>query len=100
MYRDGLLQGRIRDAGVHHVEDAVDRLVAAGAQDGGAEDLRRLRVDDHLHESLRLVLLDSASHTGHGPMPDEQGAAARARLGLRDADAAEWRIDIESVGRD
>jgi hypothetical protein len=99
MDRDCPLEGRIRGAGVHHVEDAVDRLVAASAQDGCAEDFRRLRVHHHLHESLRLILLDSAPHTGHWPMSDEQGSAARARLGFGDADAAERRVDIESIGR-
>ena len=41
--RHGPLQRRIGHAGVHHVEDAVDRLVAAGAEDRGAEDLAASR---------------------------------------------------------
>src|SRR5467141_3094582 len=33
------LDGGVRGAGVHGVEDAVDGFVAAGSEDGGAEDL-------------------------------------------------------------
>ncbi len=40
------LQLRIGEAGIHHVEDAMDRLVAARAEDGGAQDALRLGVDD------------------------------------------------------
>ena len=35
-------------------------LVAAGAEDRGAQDFARLGVDDDLHEALRLALFDGA----------------------------------------
>src|SRR5260370_975059 len=52
----GSLQHGIGDLGGHHVEDAVNGFVAAGAQDGGAEDLLRIGVDQHLDEAHGLAL--------------------------------------------
>ena len=39
-------------AGVHHVQDRVDHLVAADAENGCAEDAFRVRVHQHLPEAL------------------------------------------------
>src|SRR5262245_53767508 len=52
---DGVGDRRVRRAGVHHVDDAMDRLVGFDAQQGGADDLLRFAVDQHFHEALRLA---------------------------------------------
>ena len=39
----GALQRRVGGVGVHDVEERVDGFVAAGAEDGGAEDLAWFR---------------------------------------------------------
>ena len=72
----------VRRAGVHHVEDAVDRFVALDAQDGGAEDLLGVRVDDDLHEAERLAFLDGAADARHRPLADEERSPEGARLAL------------------
>ena len=76
MDRHRALQHGVGHARIHHVEDAVDRLVAAGAEDGRAEDLARLGIDDDLHEPLRLAFLDRAADAGHRTLAD-RGAAGR-----------------------
>ena len=91
--------GRGRDARRHRLDHGVDRLVAPDAQDRGAEDGVAVAVDHHLHEALRLALLDRAADAGHRPAADPHRMALGARLGLGHADAAERRIDVEGVGR-
>ena len=54
------------------VEDAVDRLVAAGAEDRGTQDLLRLGIDGDLHKAVGLALLDRPSDPGHRPLRREQ----------------------------
>src|SRR3712207_5248959 len=76
------LKDFVRDAGVHDVEDAVDGLVAACAEDGGPENPARLRVHDDLHQPPRLALLNGAADARHRAAADEQRAARGARLAL------------------
>jgi hypothetical protein len=71
MDRHGPAQGRPWLIGVHDVENAVDRLVAAGAEDGRAEDALRVGVDDDLHETAGLALLDGAADARHRPCGDQ-----------------------------
>src|SRR5437016_3811234 len=97
MDRHGTLQHRIRRAGIHHVDDAVDRLVTASPEDRGSEDLPRLGIDDDLHKPLRLAFLDRAPDAAHRPMRAKQRAAAGAGLSVRHADPAERRIDVKGV---
>jgi hypothetical protein len=44
---------------VHDVENAVDDLVAADAEDGGPENLVRVGINDDFDKPLRLALLDA-----------------------------------------
>jgi tRNA nucleotidyltransferase (CCA-adding enzyme) len=88
----------VRCLRVHHIEDGVDHFIATYAQDGRPEYLTRLRVDDDLHEALRLTLLDRACNSGHGALADECAAPARAHFRLVPADAAKRRIRVEGVG--
>src|SRR5580693_7492777 len=100
MYRHGALQHVIRHSGVHYVQDAMDGLIAADTEDGGADDALRLRVHDHFHEALRFVPFDSASDAVHPATADEQFATAGAGFGLGHANAAERRIDVKGVTQD
>src|ERR1039458_7888177 len=43
---------RVRRLGVHRVEDGMNDLIAAHAEDGGAQDFASLRVDQDLHDAL------------------------------------------------
>src|SRR5687767_5970930 len=89
--------GRLR---VHHVEDRVNDLVAAGAEDRGAQDGAVLGIDRDLHESLRLALLDRACDARHRPLADERLAPALANLGLRHPCPTERRIRVQRVRGD
>ena len=75
--------GGVGGAGVHGVDDAVDGLVAAGAEDGGAEDLLAFGVDENFHEAFGLALFDGAGDLGHGAGADERRFAGFADLALR-----------------
>src|SRR5947207_14490416 len=97
MDRHRTLQHRIRRAGIHHVDDAVDRLVTASPENRGAEDLPRFGIDDDLHQALRLAFLDRAPDAAHRPLRAKQCAAAGARLAVGHADTAERRIDVQGV---
>ena len=72
---DGALHHGVGSLGVHQVEDRVDDLIAADAEDGGAEELLGLGIDQHLHEALRLALLEGAAHVLHGHL-GHQGRSA------------------------
>src|SRR5262245_29989664 len=97
MNGNGARETIVRDVGVDDVENAVDRLIAAGAQDRGAQDLSGLCIDSDLHQSLRFAFLDGATHFGHRALPDQELAAGRSRLLLRHADTSERRVDVERV---
>ena len=80
--------------------DAMDRLVAAGPEHGGAENLLGFRVDDDLHQAVGLAFLERAANARHRPLADEHRVATASRLGLGHARAAERRVDVEPVGGD
>ena len=92
---DAALERRVRRAGVHDVEDAVDRLVALDAENGGAENLLRVSVDDDFHEAERFVSLDGATDSSHRTLADEEGSTKGTRLRLGEPRASEGRIDVE-----
>ena len=96
----GALQDRVGRLGVHGVEHAMDRLVAARAQKGSAQDLLRLGIDEDLHETVGLALFEGAGDVLHGNAAHERAAAAAAHLGLGHAGAAERRVGIERIGGD
>src|SRR3954462_1293872 len=73
-------------------------FVASYAQDGGPEDLLRLRVGDHLHEALGFALLYGAPDPRHRTLRHEQRPARLARLGFGEPAAPKGRVDIESIG--
>ncbi len=81
---DGTLQHFIGNTCVHDIQDAVDHLVATGAEDRGAENPACLRINHDLHEALRLIFFDSAVHAAHGTPADQEWAAARVRLSHSD----------------
>ena len=77
----------------------MDRLVAAGAEDGGAEDL-------FVSASTTIFIRPCVSPFSTarptrviGRRPTSRRPAGPARLGLGHADPAERRIDVERVGR-
>ena len=56
----GALDEGVGGAGVHGVDDAVDGFVAAGSEDGGAEDLFCGCVDEDFAEAFGLALFYGA----------------------------------------
>ena len=89
----------VRQPGRHHVDDAVDGFVGLDAEQRGADDLLRLRVDQHLHEALRLATLARAAHARHRPRGLEHRAPRRACLVFRHARARKWRIGEQRIDR-
>ena len=57
------------------------------------------RVDDDLHEALRLAFLDRAADAGHRAAADADARPVARACGLGHADPAERRIDVERVSR-
>ncbi len=74
----GALDVGVGGAGVHGVDDAVDGFVAAGSEDGGAEDLFCVGVDEDFDEAFGFALFDGACDSGHGAGADESGFAGFA----------------------
>jgi len=68
-------------------------LVAVQPQERGAEQLLRIGVDHHLHETQRLARFARPRDPGHRHFPGEQPPARLARFGLAHPGAAERRID-------
>jgi hypothetical protein len=99
MDRHRPFQDWIGGLGVHHVENAVDGLITINAENSGTENFLGVGIGHRLHETLGLTLFHCAANAGHRPGRDEDLAAALARLGFSHADAAEWRIDVERIGR-
>src|SRR3954464_3438462 len=96
----GTLDDGVGRLHIHHVEQGMDDLVAAGSQDACPENLLAVGVDQNLHEAVGLTLLDRSSNFRHQPLGGEHAAARAQRLGLGHAGAAERRIDEQSIGRD
>ena len=78
----------------------MDHLVAAHAEDGGAEDALALRVHQHLHETLRLSLLHRATDAAHRARGDQGRAPRSAHLRLGHAGAPERRVDVQGIAVD
>ena len=49
------------------VEERVNDFVSVDTQDGRAQDLLGVGVDEHLHEAVGFASLLGASHIGHHP---------------------------------
>jgi hypothetical protein len=47
--------------GIHDIENRVNHLVPASTQNGGTQDLARLRIHNYLHEPLRFAFFDGTS---------------------------------------
>ena len=70
------LQHGVRRLRVHHVEDRSGSTSSPlDAENRRAEDLLRVRVDDDLHEAVRLALLDGAADARHRPLADQRRPA-------------------------
>ena len=93
-------QGRVGRVRVHGGGDAVDGLVAAGAQDCSTENPLCLGIDRDLHETQRLAFFDRAADPGHRPPPAQDGPSRIAGLLVGHADAPERWIDEQAVGDD
>src|SRR2546423_1787676 len=77
---------------------AVDRLVAAGAQERRTQDLLRVGINEDLHEPFGLALLECAGHVLHSDLPNQGATAALAYVRLGHPGTSEWRIGIERIG--
>src|SRR5438093_138666 len=75
----------------------MDRFVATGAEDGGAQNFSSVRVDDDLHEALCFPFLDGTRNAAHEARADQEPPTAGARLHLGHSDAAERRIGVEGI---
>ena len=78
----GLLQRGVGRVLRHHVEERMNGLVAAGAEDRAAQDPLRFRIDGDFHETQRLALLDRAADARHRSHADHRLAAER-RISVR-----------------
>src|SRR5258708_22555369 len=93
----GMLQRRKRRLRCHRIRDAMYGLVAAGAENRGAENLPGVGLHAHLHEPLRLPLFDGTVHPGHRAISHTDLTPAGARFLLCHADAPQRRIDEQAI---
>src|SRR5580658_3269399 len=100
MGRHGRHEHRCSDAGVHSLKNALNGFVPAYAKDCGTKDPIGVAVDHDLHEAERLALFAGATNLRHRALADANPIARRAGLLLGETDAAEGRIDEETVARD
>ena len=98
MYVHGTLQRRVRRLSIHDVENAVDDLVAADAEDRSTKYFLCVGINDEFDEALRLSLLDGARHPSHWPSSDQDALSKMPSLGLRHTGAAERWIYIKGIG--
>src|SRR5438270_5740850 len=91
------LQHGIASLGVHRIKYTMYDLVAAGSEHGGAKNLLGRRVDDNLHQSARLALLDGASDARHRSRPDEHRMPSASSIRRGQPRASKWRIEVERV---
>ena len=61
----------------------MDDLVAARAEDHGAQNLARPGIDKYFHEAFRLALFDGAFDFGHGAFANQSRSAALANFRFR-----------------
>src|SRR5947209_8400687 len=78
----------------------MDDFIAAGTEDGGAEDLFRPAIDSDLDEPLGLSLLKSAADPDHGIFRRKRRTARLSNFAVRHAAAAQRRINVKRVSLD
>ena len=88
----------VRRLGIHHVENTMHDLVAAGTEKCRAQDFLAVSIGDDLHETLCLATLNGTAHLCHRTYSDENVAAGFESFRFRHAGATKRRIDIERVG--
>ena len=81
----------------HQVQDAVNRLIAAGSEDRGAQDSLRIGIRHDLHETLRLAFLDGATDSGHLTFGTKKSAPTLCRFGVRHSHSRERGVDVKRV---
>ena len=98
----GALQDRVGRLGVHGVEHAVDRLVAARCPGTSRRGSASVSASTSIFmKPCGLALLEGARDVLHGDRwPTSARRPAPAHLGLGHAGAAERRIDEERIGGD
>jgi hypothetical protein len=98
MYVHGALKRRVGRPGIHDIENAMNDLVAADAENGGPENLVGIGIDDDFDKPLRLALLDGARHPAHWPPSNQDAPSRLPRLGFRETGTAERRVHIKGIG--
>ncbi len=78
----------------------MDGLVAVDAEDGAAEDLVGVGVDEELHEAGGLAHLPGASDGFHLPGTDQHVTSARQGLRVGHPEATERWVDEQPVAGD
>src|SRR6516162_7148632 len=76
----------------------MDHLVTSEPQDRGPENALVIRIDQDLHEALRLALFDRTAHSRHWPFCDKGRLVAFADLLFGHACSPQWRVDVERIG--
>jgi len=97
---DGVAQGGVGELAHHGDLELGHNFAAFEAEDGGAEDLVGVGVNDGFHEAAGFVDFEGAGDVVHGHFGDADGAVLRAGFRFGEADAAELRVDEDGVGHE
>ena len=84
----------------HPIACCMHDLVAVEPEDRCAQQHLGVRVDQHLHETLRLAGFVRPAYELHRHLRAQHLAAAGASFALAHADATERRVDEQRVARD
>ena len=96
MDRHGVLERGVGCARVHHIEEAVDRLVAAGPQDRGAQDCEPASATTCMNPFVSPFSIARETRViGRSP---SRTAGRRARLRDGHPHAPKRGIDVEAIG--
>ena len=98
MNMHGPLQHRTRSSGIHEIQNAMDHLVAADAENGCSQQSLVVGMDQNFHKPLGLALFHCPADLGHRPLGDECRLFAFPNLPFRHPRASQRGIDVECIG--
>ena len=76
----------------------MDHLVTPDPEQGCAQDLAALSVDQHLHKARRLAFFDRARDAAHRASCDQRRLPGFPDLLLSQPGSTERRIDVKRIG--
>ena|SRR5664279_3724338 len=97
MNGNGALQHVVRQPGIDGVEKAMNYLVTAGPENGGAKYPFCPGIHDNLHEAPGFSLFDGSPDPGHRPLSGQDRPTSLSRFGIGHPDPTQRWIYIKCI---